>query len=153
VLVLVFDVDTFRIVNQLGDFTIRASAAGAGAALSTSSSTQQAVSTLLGSGLTFTWYHGFTWWTLAGLFVSWLAVSLGAPFWFDVLKTFISVRNAGPKPQPSQAAPAVAQPADNAPLLLNVLSQFLAAGNAPPKPAPPPNAATPDLGAPTPSKP
>jgi hypothetical protein len=27
-----------------------------------------------------------------------LAVSLGAPFWFDMLKKVLSVRAAGPKP-------------------------------------------------------
>lgn len=33
-------------------------------------------------------------WTLSGL-----AFAMGAPFWFDILSTFINVRNTGPKPK------------------------------------------------------
>jgi hypothetical protein len=35
---------------------------------------------------------------LAGLLVSIFAVSLGAPFWFDVLQHFMQVRAAGVSP-------------------------------------------------------
>lgn len=35
---------------------------------------------------------------LAGLLATALALSLGAPFWFDVLQTFMKFRNTGPKP-------------------------------------------------------
>lgn len=39
-------------------------------------------------------------WVVAvlGWLITGLAVSLGAPFWFDMLKTFVNVRGAGPKP-------------------------------------------------------
>ena len=36
---------------------------------------------------------------VAGLFVSVFAVSLGAPFWFDVLQSFMQVRSSGAPPQ------------------------------------------------------
>jgi hypothetical protein len=41
-------------------------------------------------------------WLLAGM-----AISMGSPFWFDILGKFISVRNAGGKPastEPSASA-------------------------------------------------
>jgi hypothetical protein len=41
-------------------------------------------------------------WKLLGLLVSALAVSLGAPFWFDTLSTFMNVRGAGKVPPTSQ---------------------------------------------------
>jgi hypothetical protein len=41
---------------------------------------------------------------LAGWFVSALAFSMGAPFWFETLSKFINVRNAGQKP-PSKEPP------------------------------------------------
>jgi hypothetical protein len=133
VLVIAFDVDTFNIVKQLADASIAANAANAGAGLSANSSAQQAVSTLLSSGLRFSWYGSFNAWTIPGLIVSCFAISLGAPFWFDLLGQFVSVRNAGNKPapttQPVTAAAAVSGTTDNAPLLLDVLSKFLAAGS------------------------
>jgi hypothetical protein len=42
----------------------------------------------------------------AGLAITVLAVSLGAPFWFDLLNKLANLRASGPKPQPS------VQPAD-----------------------------------------
>jgi hypothetical protein len=41
---------------------------------------------------------------LAGLLITALALSLGAPFWFDLLSTFVNLRGAGPKPQRSDPA-------------------------------------------------
>jgi hypothetical protein len=40
----------------------------------------------------------FHWWTIIGWLITALAISLGAPFWFDLLYKFISLRNAGKKP-------------------------------------------------------
>jgi hypothetical protein len=34
-----------------------------------------------------------------------VAASLGAPFWFNLLGTFINVRGAGPKPQTANVIP------------------------------------------------
>jgi len=42
----------------------------------------------------------------AGLFLTGLAVSLGAPFWFDMLNKFINLRAAGPKPEKATKASA-----------------------------------------------
>ena len=36
---------------------------------------------------------------IAGWLVTALALSLGAPFWFDLLTKFINIRGAGPKPK------------------------------------------------------
>ncbi|MGB0178380.1 MAG: hypothetical protein ACPF9D_14535, partial [Owenweeksia sp.] len=36
---------------------------------------------------------------LLGWFVTALAITLGAPFWFDLLKRVINIRNTGNKPE------------------------------------------------------
>lgn len=38
---------------------------------------------------------------LLGWIITALAVSLGSPFWFDLLKSFVNLRAAGPKPPPA----------------------------------------------------
>jgi hypothetical protein len=38
------------------------------------------------------------WLALIGCIVTGLALSLGAPFWFDLLGKFMNIRGAGPKP-------------------------------------------------------
>jgi hypothetical protein len=38
---------------------------------------------------------------IVGLLATTFAISLGAPFWFDVLNKFIAFRSSGPPPQPS----------------------------------------------------
>jgi hypothetical protein len=43
-------------------------------------------------------------WKVLGLLVSALAVSLGAPFWFDTLSSFMNVRGAGKVPRTSQSS-------------------------------------------------
>ena len=43
------------------------------------------------------WRHGLGWIMTA------IAVSIGAPFWFDTLKKFMNVRYAGPKPKRADA--------------------------------------------------
>jgi hypothetical protein len=60
------------------------------------------------------------WRTIAFHWLGWaltaIAVSLGAPFWFDVLNKFITIRSSGktpePKPQPATDAP---QPSEASP--------------------------------------
>jgi hypothetical protein len=63
----------------------------------------EAVSVMQSAGLQFGWKRGpqtvgefFA--KVAGLLVSIFAVSLGAPFWFDVLQRFMQVRAAGAAP-------------------------------------------------------
>jgi phosphohistidine swiveling domain-containing protein len=50
-------------------------------------------------------YHFYIWKLLTmicGWFVSGVAISMGAPFWFDLLGKFVHVRNAGKPPKPSK---------------------------------------------------
>jgi hypothetical protein len=49
----------------------------------------------------FAWspeYAGWVFYKIFGLMISVLAVSLGAPFWFDTLSKFVNVRSAGTPP-------------------------------------------------------
>jgi hypothetical protein len=52
---------------------------------------------------------GTLWWfwlvKVLGWIVTGLALSLGAPFWFDMLSKFINIRGAGPKPERADAKP------------------------------------------------
>ncbi len=43
---------------------------------------------------------------IIGLFATTFAISLGAPFWFDVLNKFVSFRSSGPPPAPGSGASA-----------------------------------------------
>ena len=60
------------------------------------------------------WYHHGGMWLLkvGGLLITGLAVSLGAPFWFDTLNRFMNIRNAGRAPDESRGK---TKPADNQP--------------------------------------
>lgn len=49
--------------------------------------------------------NGGFWQKLLGLFATALAISLGAPFWFDVLNKVISVRSAGRSPEERPKSP------------------------------------------------
>jgi hypothetical protein len=42
---------------------------------------------------------------LLGLLITVLALSLGAPFWFDALTRLASLRQSGPKPKPTAPTP------------------------------------------------
>jgi len=44
-------------------------------------------------------------WVVLGWIITGLAVSLGAPFWFDTLQRFLNLRNAGVKPMRADASP------------------------------------------------
>ena len=53
--------------------------------------------------------EGEAWWAkVAGILITWFAVLLGAPFWFDLLKKFVPVRQTGTKPHPSAGSPPAA---------------------------------------------
>jgi len=51
-----------------------------------------------------------------GWLLTMIAVSLGAPFWFDMLNKIINIRNAGTKPATSDSQPTPG----TAPLVVNV---------------------------------
>jgi hypothetical protein len=55
------------------------------------------------------WQWPALWWLLVkllGLTITAFAISLGAPFWFDILSKFMNVRGAGPKPDSTTATAA-----------------------------------------------
>lgn len=45
------------------------------------------------------------WYNLVGLLLTALALSLGAPFWFDLLKKLVSIRGVGVKPEEKKTSP------------------------------------------------
>ncbi len=51
-----------------------------------------------------------------GLLISILAVSMGAPFWFDVLNRLVDVRLVGKRPEPSVSQATLAPAANAAPI-------------------------------------
>jgi len=46
----------------------------------------------------FGWETGPTWSAMVGCLISGVAIGLGAPFWFDLLQKFVSLRGTGPVP-------------------------------------------------------
>lgn len=73
---------------------------------------QTDVSTINQLGIPIGWEDNppqpnFWWWLnkVLGLVLTGLAASLGAPFWFDVLKKVTALRTAGRTPPPSEPAP------------------------------------------------
>jgi hypothetical protein len=50
-------------------------------------------------------HHRFDFFSFLGIFITGLMLSLGAPFWFDLLKKLVSVRGAGVKPEEKKDAP------------------------------------------------
>lgn len=59
------------------------------------------------------WNRSFDGWLvkILGLLLSTFAVSLGAPFWFDLLNKFVRLRGAGAEPPPARQADTVQRPA------------------------------------------
>ncbi|HEX8967282.1 MAG TPA: hypothetical protein VF937_05335 [Chloroflexota bacterium] len=49
------------------------------------------------------------WREVVGLLITSLAVSLGAPFWFDLLSLFVTVRNSGSPPRSTSTTPPAAR--------------------------------------------
>jgi hypothetical protein len=71
-----------------------------------------------------------------GALITLVAITLGAPFWFDVLGNIVNVRMAGAKPEASSGAPAPVAPP--APVVLPApLAAAVAAVPADPSPADP----------------
>jgi hypothetical protein len=126
-LAIAINADTFAIANALwGDDALRTEMSSvAGQVLTDASKSNQAtppttVTTIsavknaedelrpLPLGWTGAWPQRLSIvWKLAGLLLTALALSLGAPFWFDLLSMFMNVRGTGPKPDmtPQTAAP------------------------------------------------
>ncbi len=116
VIIVALDADTIQIVHALlSNSTLAQAAAQAaqglsGANASDPNAANQAIAPYFNAmGQMFGWPQpfGFSDITLskvAGLLLTWFAVLLGAPFWFDILKRFVPVRLSGTKPAPSDAA-------------------------------------------------
>jgi len=51
------------------------------------------------------WHPAFDWSALLGFIITALAISLGAPFWFDLLNKFINLRVSGAKPDDKSSTP------------------------------------------------
>jgi len=117
VLIGALDADTFKIVKVLNcsSATRAALAASAGASAKEldASVALQHVSTGVFNSLAFGWFGAAPpspcansaepWWqAVLGIIATTLAISLGAPFWFDALKFLMNVRNAGANPAESK---------------------------------------------------
>jgi len=111
VLVLLFNVDTFAIVRELvRDQNVAAAAANIAKSLTDTTSLTNALNQFANINVPFSWqggdlsgndsiWHGLRWLTkLGGLAVTLAAVTLGAPFWFDLLQAVVPVRLTGDKP-------------------------------------------------------
>jgi hypothetical protein len=115
ILVVLFNVDTLMIITQMANDQAKAQALAAAAQqLKSTTDISTDISTLLGYvptlNLGWTSVSGWTTGTwaakIAGLFISWFAVMLGAPFWFDVLQRLVPVRMTGDKPATASVQPA-----------------------------------------------
>ncbi len=113
VIVVVVDADAISIANALIKNAALAQAAAQAAQGLTPAADPgtlvtnytQAMGQLFGWPSTFD-LSLFTGPKIAGLLLTWFAVLLGAPFWFDILKRFVPIRGSGTKPAPSDAAAA-----------------------------------------------
>lgn len=104
VLVVVLNADTIGILNQL----LRSSTIAVALSNSVASAQGQSISGLLGdlnqANLSIGWASApfgspaIFFAKLGGLLITTVAVLLGAPFWFDVLKQIVPLRMAGVKP-------------------------------------------------------
>ena len=108
VLAAVFDIDTIRLTSAMWhDPMLRATVAAAGAASTQSDVVNAILSAPLPIGWDFAHLDGSGWaWIMriVGIALSALALSLGAPFWFDLLGAVANVRNAGKLPAPTSGA-------------------------------------------------
>jgi hypothetical protein len=104
--VVLLGVDSISIAKSLSqEQGIRAAVTGA-AQHASSTALKEAVNTLSAFALPIGWsvqpQSAGAWAMKAvGLAITVLAVSLGAPFWFDLLNKLANLRASGPKPQPS----------------------------------------------------
>ncbi len=110
---LIFGVDSLEIANTLyREPGVRAALAGAAQAAQAQQTTlKDAVGQLQGEGFPIGWRKlptdALGWFQkIVGLVFTALAVSLGAPFWFDLLKNLSSVRGAVSPPASAAPPPA-----------------------------------------------
>jgi hypothetical protein len=104
-LVVALNANTLRIAQTLwNDPSKRAAIVAQAAQASASQNPNEAINSL---PVPIGWsnsYHGWGWaWALAGVLLTLVAVSLGAPFWFDTLSKFARIRQTGAPPPASNA--------------------------------------------------
>ncbi|MFN2460394.1 MAG: hypothetical protein ABR591_06885 [Candidatus Velthaea sp.] len=108
IIVYAFRIDTFALVQALSKTAAAQSALGA-AQTAQDGHVAAAVEALVDNGLisanalTFSFWFPSTFQQTLGLTLTWFAVLLGAPFWFDVLKQVMPVRLSGAKPDAQSA--------------------------------------------------
>jgi hypothetical protein len=99
--VVALNSDTLSLIGQLHG-AANATALIASTKTATGDTAGQLVNALSGAGVTIGWGtlpNGGEWLLkIAGLALTWFAVLMGAPFWFDLLKQIVPVRMAGAKP-------------------------------------------------------
>ncbi len=112
VLVGIFNIDTLAIVQQLTSDSTKAQAlANAAQHLTTGTDFQSLIASA--SDLKFGWSVPPNWGLkILGLVISWFAVMLGAPFWFDLLQRVVPVRLTGDKPAVTAIKPSSRDVAD-----------------------------------------
>ena len=106
VLTLLFGVDTIAIATTLWQDQGLRAALSASAQTASPGGIEDTINTLSEFNLPLGWVvlpqTLFDWFLkVIGLLLTTLAVSLGAPFWFDVLKRFTNPRSSGPAPKPA----------------------------------------------------
>jgi hypothetical protein len=107
VVVVGFNVDTFGILKQLAASATAAQALGSSAQAFTNDTTiQAALQALVSAHVNIGWQgaSGISAGQIGGWLLTWLAVLLGAPFWFDILKQFVPVRQTGTVPDADAAS-------------------------------------------------
>ncbi|GAC1454474.1 MAG: hypothetical protein PVSMB8_12960 [Vulcanimicrobiaceae bacterium] len=113
VLIGVADADTIGILQQLFANTTVVNKINAAVAAGRSTDAVGQLQSVVSSGLVLGWSHvpsdGPAWAAkVGGLLLTWGAVLLGAPFWFDLLKQIVPVRATGAKPAASASRDAQA---------------------------------------------
>lgn len=108
VITALFGVDSIALANAFwNEPGLRSAVAGAGAVTSSNQNAtnlQDAINALNSNSLPVGWVSIPSTWDgwlkkVMGLILTALAVALGAPFWFDILKKLVNLRGSGPPPQ------------------------------------------------------
>lgn len=108
VIVLALNANTLRIAQTLwNDPSKRAAIVSQAGAAQGSEKVSEANKAINDLPLPLGWsdgYHGWGWlWAAGGLLITFAAISLGAPFWFDTLSRLSRIRQTGPPPPASNA--------------------------------------------------
>lgn len=114
-LTLLFGVDTIALATTIWQDQGLRAALSAGAQMASPGGIEDTLNALTEFNLPIGWVAlpqtVFGWFLkLIGLILTTLAVSLGAPFWFDVIKRFTNPRSSGPAPTTSGTTAAPAAP-------------------------------------------